>query len=1130
MNCPIPDMDERFAALETTQSCLVEAPAGSGKTHLLTTRFLKLLGEVNHPQEILALTFTRKAAGEMRSRITAAFLRALEGKSPDNAEEAFLLDLARTAIQKHARHRPLLFSLDGLNIMTFHGFCYHIAQRAPLEAAVPPDVNILEEKLQPILIAESLENLRRKIFRLGGDHPSRIAYENRLLRSNNRWSRFESEMKDVILNRDRFRHLIHESARHGLSSLPALLKKRLGQHVEMFLQRLSESFSQASIGRNWERIVQDLSLRGTDESSLFTASIPGVSWSCLPEWQTVASQLLTKEGRPRRRFGSREGFPPYFASTPWAGMISEMPRRTVELLYQTRAFPLQDDPIPDLEDLKDFILLSSEVLSAYEERCRIRHVIDFTALEQAALRSLSGESPTDIQLYLDYRIRHLLVDEFQDTSSNQWELIRRFMAGWEPGDGRTIFLVGDPKQSIYGFRNAEVRLFLEAKKGVPVSGMGILPVRNLSLSANFRSEPVLIDWINGLFGDVVMSSPREEFDEVAFRPSTAAKERHGPGTLSLHLFSADHADRSKAEEAAWLAERVRQLLSGQGSPSSIAILLFNRNRLNHYLEALKEAKVPVQVQEGLPLSERPEVRHLLQIARALTRPHDDLAWTSLVRSPWFWCDLMTLHEASLRKEVLWSERLYAMASEQASLDAFRRSLDHALQRTGRDPLGQVVKRFWEDLDGPRVAASLYGMTGVANCMQFFSVMERVEEGIPLLTLNRLEQMLDSLYEPPNPTLSRAEVQLMTVHRAKGLEFDTVFLPYLDWRPLSSGPKNPPPYLAERLPGEEGTFLLAMGPDSRLNETNSVFDILSALRRERTWGEAKRLFYVAATRARERLFLSGVMKKNNVILEASNGSILRWVMDYEGLRGTPRDTVEPRSDSALQVVINPRRCDVSPLKHSMDSTVPEPCPFEPEDLPYVIQHPSALETDTGIPVTGTTGKDSSFLSREASTSGTVIHRLIHTCLHGQVLPSSRAVALALREGNVSESSAARLADEIREEIIAALNDPFIKRLTDKENPFLKSEWGLDEQSGNKVLRSGILDLAVFDGFSWWVIDFKTSRPLPGEALDDFIARQKDLYRAQLTAYRSMLSSLRSIPLDDIHAVLYFTYLRLWRDVG
>ncbi len=1127
----ISDINERLAALETSQSCHVEAPAGSGKTHLLTSRFLKLLSEVNHPQEILALTFTKKAAGEMRSRVIGTFLRAVNETPSRDTDDVFLVELARMALQKHRRHRSLLFSIDGLNIMTFHSFCYHISKRAPLESSLPPDFNIIEESAQPGLILETLDRLRRRIFNLRRLHPVRQAFEKRLLYNNNHWSRFENEMKGVILNRDRFEYLIHEVARHGLSSFPDILKSRLGDHVEMFLSRLSDAFSGSSIGLHWEPFIRDLSLHEVEASSMMTPFLPGVFWKSLPDWQAIASRLLTRDGSLRKRFGPHEGFYKHFSSTPWFKMISELPRQTAELLDETRKYPLREDSIPDLEDLKDFIILSSELLSEYDGLCRIRRVIDFAGLEQSALRALNGDSPTDIQLYLDYRIKHLLVDEFQDTSLNQWELIKRLMSGWEPGDGRTVFLVGDPKQSIYGFRNAEVRLFLQAKSGIPITGIGKLPVRNLSLSTNFRSAPILIDWINSLFGEVVMSSPKEEFDEASFSPSAAfGKKAAGSPSLSLHLFSSSDAERSKADEAKWLAARIHEIMSDSGPQTSVAVLLFNRNRLNHYLKALKDANLPVQVQEGLPLSERPEVRHLLQIARALTRPHDDLAWASLLRSPWFWCDLNTLHEMSLKEASGWRERLYAMGSGHPSFKMLLQSLNHALQRTGRDPLGQVVKIFWESLDGPRATASLYGMAGVANCLRFFEMMDRVEEGVPQWTLCRLERMLSTLYEPPDPTMSRAMLQMMTVHRAKGLEFDVVFLPYLDWRPLASGPKSFPPYLLERLPGADGKSLLAMGPDSRQSEPTAVFRILNSLRRERSWGEAKRLFYVAATRARTSLYMSGIMKNATDVFHAAEKSVLRWVLDYEGLSDKPLNVRNHGSGSSLHVCINPPHEKGLPRRQSDKPFLPAPYPFEPEKIPYRIQNPSALERGPDPFFFDSFKNGSHSGSNEASAAGTVIHRMINTCIHGGRLPSHKAIALALHAEGVPENSAFQLAGEILEEVRATIEDPFIKGLSSEKNPFFKSEWGIDEPAGAKILRSGALDLVTFDGKSWWIIDFKTSRPFQKEAIADFIARQASLNRSQLTAYRSMLASLQSIPVSNIRSGIYFTYLRLWHEVG
>lgn len=1130
MTLNIPDISERHAALDTSESCHVEAPAGSGKTHLLTTRFLKLLGEVDHPQEILALTFTRKAAGEMRNRVIESFLRAGNSTPPRNNDDTLLLELARAALQKHGRHQPLLLSIDGLNIMTFHSFCYHLSNHAPLESSLPPGFNIMDENAQSGLIAETLDRLRRKIYKLGRSHPVREAFEKRLLYNNNRWNRFENEMTGIIRNRDRFDYLIHEVSRHGLSSLPEILKSRLGHHIETVLSRLREAFSRSSIGLHWEPFIRDMALHEAQAVLEMTPCLPDASWASLQAWQAIASILLTKEGKPRMRPGRHAGFFKHFSSTPWFRMISEFPLDAAELLDETRNYPRAEDSIPDLEVLKDFIILSSELLSEYDRGCRIRRVVDFTELERAALRALHGEPPTDVQLYLDYRIKHLLVDEFQDTSLNQWELIKRLMSGWEPGDGRTVFLVGDPKQSIYGFRNAEVRLFLQARSGIPIAGVGTLPLRNLSLIANFRSAPILINWINGLFGEVVMSSPKSEFDEVSFGPFIASKiEATGSPSVSLNLFSCADAERSKADEAKWIAERIHAIMSESDSQTSVAILLFNRNRLNHYLKALKNANVPVQVQEGLPLSERPEIRHLLQIARAMTMPHDDLAWASLIRSPWFWCDLKTLHEISLMDASGWRERLYAMGSGNPLFQKLVRSLDHAFQRIGRDSLGQVVKNFWESMDGPRVTASLYGMTGVANCLRFFEIMDKIEEGVPLRTLNRLERMLTSLYEPPDPTMSRAMTQLMTVHRAKGLEFDVVFLPYLDWKPLASGPKSPPPYLLERLPGVEGHSFLAMGPDSRQGKSTVVFRMLDSLRRGRTWGEAKRLFYVASTRAKTSLIMSGIMKSGTEVFHAAEKSVLRWVLDHEGLSGQPLDTRVHRSRSPLRIFINPSHEKGLSPERLNDLRLPEPCPFEPERVPYRIQNPSALDRDPDLVFSDSFKAGTRMDSAEASAAGTVIHRMIKTCIRDGRLPSHKAAAAALRAEGVPERSASELAGNLLDEVRATIEDPFIRSLSIENIPFFRSEWCIDESMKADVLRSGTIDLVAFDGHSWWIIDFKTSRPFTGEAASEFIARQAGIYRPQLIAYRSMLASLQSIPLDAIHAGIYFTHLRRWFEI-
>lgn len=1129
MNRDMSDLKERLTALETSRSFHVEAPAGSGKTYLLTARYLKLLGEVSHPLEILALTFTNKAAGEMRSRVVESLLRAESGDSSGGSPDDRLTELARLALRKQDRHRPVLFSRDGLNIMTFHSFCFYLAKRAPLESQLPPEGEILDESAQRLLIAEALSRLRRRVFALPRTDLSRQAFENRLIHHNNNWTGFAEELRGVVLRKDLFGDLIDEVARVGLRDLPAILGTRLGHYMEYLLTRLRESFFQTPLGSQWGPFIEDMLRQGAEAGSLLPRSLPGTAWESLPQWQDLASRLLTQEGRPRKRLGPREGFYKNFSDSPWFELITNLPLEVADALRETRKYPLADEPLTDIDALKDFMILSSEMLREYEALCRARQAVDFIGLERAALGALNIDTPTDLQLYLDYRIRHLLVDEFQDTSLNQWELIKRLVSGWEPGDGRTAFLVGDPKQSIYGFRNAEVRLFLQAREGIPLSGAGTLPLETLSLAANFRSAPLLIDWVNNLFGRTVMASPREGADEISFSPSSpSGMARPGPASLSLHLFSHPDPEMSKVEEAKWLASKIGDLLARERDGSDIAVLLFNRNRLRFYLRALKEAGLPVQVQEGLSLSERPEVRYLLEFARLIARPQDDLAWASLLRSPWFWCDLNTLYETSRQQGGGWREKLIAMASCHPQLRDLTQALDFALKRTGREPLGQVVKNFWERLDGPRLTAALYGMAGVANCLRFFDMLRQVEEGIPQITLSRLESILDSAYEPPDPSMSRSSIQMMTVHRAKGLEFDVVFLPYLDWKPLASGSRTLPPYLLERLPGPAGESLPAMGPDRRVGEEGALFRILQSLKRNRSWGEAKRLFYVAATRAKTSLLMSGIMSGADQTFSPGDRSVLKWVLDHEGLSGKPFSILKDRPSSSLEVWINPDD-EKTFGGRPPEPILSEPLPFSPEPIPYTVEYPAALEPADGSGLPGAPG-NLSLSGGAAAVVGTVTHRILSRLIRGGQRPSEKAVSLALEAEGLAPHLARAAAGEALAEAAAAISDPFIKRLCSPDHPLCRSEWGLEGQRSARTLRVGVLDLVTFDGTAWWIVDFKTSRPAANEATADFIDRQERLYRSQLTAYRSMLESLTRKQAGKIHAGIYFTFLRLWHEVA
>jgi len=1124
------DRKERLAALDTGRSHHVESPAGSGKTLLLTTRFLKLLGEVNHPREILALTFTEKAAGEMKNRIISYLTRAGRQASPIDSLDEELLELGKKALEQHQDSIKIITSSNGLNIMTFHGFCNYVTQRAPLEAGVAPDYEIIDEETQSLLMNEVIEKYLRSSFSCPEGSIERTALENRILHYNNNWKGLEDDLRELMEKRDRIRDItlfVREAGGHGLSNIPEILKERMLPYIEQCLKTLHKQFTSCDPGMRWKDFLYHLGEKKASIAATMPTSVPEPLWTELSSWQKIGEILLTKSGTPRRSLGPKKGFYSNFTKTEWGKSIAEMDENVAKKLYETMTYPSLQDTESDVETLSDFIIVAADVIERYESLCRKRHLLDFVGLEQSALRVLDENNPSDLHLFLDHRIHHILIDEFQDTSRIQWTLTQRLCDGWLPGDGRTVFIVGDPKQSIYAFRKAEVALFQEAKSGIPLSGHGALPLSSHTLKTNFRSSGNLIEWTNELFGKTVMADPRPEADEVSFSPSSPAGERDDCSPLSLNIFALEDHKKASDDEATWLARKVKRTFDETGGEKSIAVLLFTRNRLRRYLSAFQDEGLPVQVQEGLTLVKRPEIGHLIQMTNMLAMPQDDLAWASLLRSPWCWFDITTLLAISKQHPESWRDKIRAAAATDPRIGKIMDATDGAFLRVGRDPLGRIVKKLWIDLNGPATTARLFGMAGIANCHEFFTLLEDMEEGVPLETLRRFRGTMEQLYEPADPTVSKSSVQMMTIHRAKGLEFDIVFLPYLDWNPLASGSSVPAPYLLERVPGTGGKNVIAMGGDRRRGESSQTYNFLKKLKRERRWGEAKRWFYVASTRARDSLIMSGVAKRTDDIISAPDKSVLKWVMDHEEINGSDTAHIVKAENKLLSVAVNPTIIPSVKVTTDHEPELPEPYELSPQRIPQRTLPPSAIRIGEREP--GDTIETTRSPSNDATIRGIVTHRILNTYIKRTLVPSERAVAVALVNEGMARKRAHTMAGGIVHEVTATIQDPFLAALIGSSHPLVETEWHLEYLAEGGAISSGIIDLAVFDGTTWWIIDFKTSRPEETDNLEDFLQKEAETYAPQISHYRSMLRNLIDDDSQEIRTGIYLTALQLWREI-
>ncbi len=1123
MTQPLNDFSIRKQVLSPEGSFHVESPAGAGKTSLLTARFIHLLAQVNYPREILALTFTNKAANEMLERVRKILQQAENNDTSESDWENELLIVAKKALKKHRTHQHLFLDPDGLQITTFHSFCSQIIKQAPVEAQVPLETVILAEEEQDELIYESLGRSQQVLMSLSSTDPLRKALEKALLFSNNNWKALSSDLAQLIAQRDLLMDLFQiVRTNPDPDKLDQVLRERLGFLISRHLQALKAQMESQELGRQWNAFSNHLILKGAAASAQIPVSLPGSDWNDLPVWQGIAELFTTKAGSARKSFGPSNGFYSGFKQTPWADHIESLSQPILEWLQKIKAFPSRPTSPVDIAMLFDLILLISQVVDHYRQLCHRRGVIDFVELEQAALQVLGGEeAPTDLQLLLDQRINHILVDEFQDTSLNQWQLIQYLCAGWSPGDGRTLFIVGDPKQSIYGFRKAEVSLFLKAREGLPLPGQGILPLTPVHISTNFRSRKGLIDFVNDLFSKTIMAHPNLEADEVQFMAAQAAPEMltQEPGKIGLTLFSQDEdSSLSRLKEAAWLAGEIKKA-DQDSSYGSVGILLFARTHLPFYLKALYEQGVQVQVQEGLNLGERPEVMDLLSITKALVRPQDDLAWASLVRSAWCWVGLNDLYQISQIPASSLAEKIMTFSQiPQApeSVKLLGQVLEDDLKLVGRLPLHRVVQKVWEDLFGPKAVAERYGLSGVRNCRQFLQLLFLAEKGLPEETLSRLEFRLTTAYAPPDPLASRSQVSIMTVHHAKGLEFDTVFVPHLDRNPLGGSGREDLPYIIERLPGEREDHLIALRPDRRTKQDPGVYGLLKSLKKERVLGEAKRLYYVALTRAKKCLFLSGVFHVKNEEEKASKNSLLEYLLNH------------PDKEKFLEVEYDPPSPVIKPgfAKPEMEEDI-RPLPFVSEPIPFRIIPPSGLHQE-GPFINGTDEIEDSF-PEEFQTPfgmerGTVTHRILEHLSLGKNPPTQKAVIQALMAEGVASNAAREMAVSILEEVSACQQEPFCANILRTDHPFCACEWALEDHPDEGTVRSGIIDRIVFDGKEWLLVDYKTT-PLPeGISIETFLQEQSALYREQLLAYKEMLAYARSIDPTLIHTFLYLTALQ------
>ncbi len=943
----------------------------------------------------------------------------------------------------------------------------------------------------------------------GGPYAAEVAALARHL--DNRIDQAQNMLAGLLATRDQWLRLFGV---FDLSASDQRLRATLEENLEWVvcrhLERLRESMPP---GLEAELVpLARFAASQLPDGRLELRSMPGSTVADRNAWEALAGLMLTGQGAWRRRLTVKQGFPPKTAEKQaMEALLGTLEEQTVfrgrltglSMLPPTRYSEEQWNILGTL--LRLLPVAAAQLKLVFQQRGQA----DFAEIALAAIEALGPvEQPTDLGLAFGCRVEHILIDEFQDTSASQMELLLRLTAGWEAGEGRTLFLVGDPMQSIYRFRQAEVGLFLDVWR----QGIGALPVEPGSLEVNFRSTGNLTGWVNETFETVFPAREDAAEGSVPYNRSTPYRAGEEGSAVVPH-FLADATEEDEAKEVADTLEEVRR----RRPEAKVAVLVRARTHLTHIVEELKRRDIRFRAVDIDPLGERPEVRDLLALTRALLHPADRTAWLAILRAPWCGLtlsDLCTLAANDTRTPV-WplveSNGPLLPADSARRLERFREALAPALALRGKTSVPRMVEAAWLSLGGPSALGSPNEME---NVRRFLQILDEQESGGDIADLDALDGAMAELYALPD-TEAGDKLEVLTVFKAKGLEWDVVLVPGLHRAPRT----DPKKLLAwSEFPAGGAPRLIAAPIAASGAPEDAIHRYLAAVEKTKAAHETDRLLYVAATRAKQELHLFGSARTTlrNGVAEWKNPVPRSFLARLWPLVQQP-----PAAPAAAAVPGEPppRRPQVL-RRLPAEFTVPG----APPSVDWHRSEPQTAEEPAELPTFEWVGET-------ARSVGVAVHAWLRAIAEDGLAvwtpdalaarqPVFRAMLCNLGVPEDELEAAAAKVGAALEATLAGERGRWILR----PRPEAANELALSAGEGAEIRNLVIDRTFVDDDGTRWIIDYKTSFH-EGAGAERFLDEEQRRYRQQLERYARVLALLDRCP---IRLGLYFPLLDAWRE--
>ncbi len=1139
-------MDKNQFASDPQRNITVTASAGSGKTYLLITRLLRLLLSDTPPETILAITFTRKAAAEMQQRITER-LRELLALTPDALNKALqtigITPSQCMQLKAKTLYERLLRCEQPLRITTFHAFCQEILRRFPLEADVPPGFEILDSS--GLLEKRALDAL----FSEATQQPDGSTAQGLAILMNHCGgvSNTETSLKQFLQHRSDWWAFTDKQAQPIVHAQEVLLSQ-LGISIDeeaspdsafLTASRLAQCAQFATL------LNKHKTKNNAFHAALLTQTVADDATSMKQRITIIRSVFLTTTGEPRKR---KESAAQKRSMGPEEGLFLETHHTICNALLE-RQDQLNRHQL--YHGSAAWYQVGTRLLHHYQTMKEALRLLDFADLEWRAYQLLNHHNNAHwIQYKLDQRINHLLVDEFQDTNPTQWQLLLPLLqelASTENSRNRSVFLVGDSKQSIYRFRRADPRLFDTAQQWLGEH----LNAATSPLDISWRSAPAIIDFVNLTFDNTPLGKRLTAFQthdthqkqlwgKVELLPlididsngetqpsSTFRNPLHHPRIASGNTWQ-QHYDEGKL-----IAERINTMMNdgtaikkdNELQPikrNDVIILLRSRTHLSAYEMALREYNIAYTSNTKSTILDTLEAQDMVALLNTLISPHNNLALAQVLRSPLFNCsDESLVQLASITAQQAQhkvSQSWFTSLLEQQHTDHNNAPLTRARQLilqwqayAGELPVHDLLDRIYHEGDIQsryHAAFPAHLHTRVeGNLTRFIELALEIDSGrYPSLPhfINRLKRLKehapDSIDEPAANHHDGA-VRIMTIHAAKGLEAPVVFIADAARTTNSKRAHQAVVHWPSEAPQPSHFFLCG----AKHATDRSTATLLAADDQEEVREDAN-LLYVALTRARQHLIISGCIPAKGKE-KSWYGTIAQQLMEKEAIinnlgfemsNGTPLE-IEPL---LLQ------QTEAARLSRAHSSEIPIQIPAPDND----VLSPSNLSdrnSQRNIPA-ATAALDED----EHSIRGEIIHRMLELVTNSSTAQNRPLITQVITEEYGQQTTPALLNTWL-DEVYTLIETPSLQLLFDPAQYHSAHNEMTINFTKEKSSITGIIDRLVVTNDSVIIIDYKTHR----HANHQNAASIAENYRDQLDMYQCGIEKIW--PNMPVKKLLLFT---------